>query len=79
MAEGRPSLREIVGPTDAALECATEIEGILVNGVDLIRCNDARRMNDFKVMVRPLQAVNLLHQHMGLMLAQLKQGTAPSA
>ena len=66
--------REIVGPHDAVLEFATEIDGILINGIDLIRWNDAGQIVDFKVMVRPLKAVNLLHQKMGAMLERLKQG-----
>ena len=64
--------REIVGEHDAVLEFATEIDGILINGVDLIRWNDAGQIVDFKVMVRPLKAVNLLHQQMGQMLERLK-------
>jgi len=66
--------REIVGAHDAVLEFATEIDGLQINGVDLIRWNDAGQIVDFKVMVRPLKAVNLVHQKMGAMLEQLKQG-----
>ena len=65
--------REIVGEQEALLEFSTEIDGILINGIDLIRWNEAGRIVDFKVMVRPLKAVNLLHQRMGAMLEQLKQ------
>jgi hypothetical protein len=61
-------VREIVGPTDAMLEFETEIEGITVNGVDLIRWNDAGQIVDFKVMIRPLKAINLIHQRMAAML-----------
>ncbi|MES2715246.1 MAG: nuclear transport factor 2 family protein [Pseudomonadota bacterium] len=68
--------REIVGSHDAVLEFSTEIDGILINGVDLIRWNDAGQITDFKVMVRPLKAINLLHQKMGAMLDRLKQGQA---
>lgn len=68
--------REIVGANDAVLEFSTEIDGIQINGVDLIRWNDAGQITDFKVMVRPLKAVNLLHQKMGAMLDQLKHGQA---
>ena len=64
--------REIVGEQDALLEFSTEIDGILINGIDLIRWNEAGRIVDFKVMVRPLKAVNLLHQRMGEMLEKLK-------
>ncbi len=64
--------REIVGPRDAVLEFTTEIDGVLVNGIDLIRWNDGGQIVDFKVMVRPLKAVNALHQKMGEMLQKLK-------
>ena len=66
--------REIVGEHDALLEFSTEIDGISVNGIDLIRWNAAGQIVDFKVMVRPLKAVNMLHQKMGAMLEMLKQG-----
>lgn len=62
-------VREVVGETEAALEFATEIDGIHVNGVDLVRCDDAGRIVDFKVMVRPLKAIQILHAKMGAKLA----------
>ena len=49
----------------------TRIDGIVINGVDLIRWNDAGQIVDFKVMLRPLKAVNLIHQMMKQMLEQL--------
>ena len=61
-------VREIVGATDAMLEFETEIDGILVNGVDIISWNDAGQIVDFKVMLRPLKAINLIHQKMAAML-----------
>ena len=64
--------REIRGECDALLEFATEIDGITINGVDLIRWDGAGQIVDFKVMVRPLKAIHLLHQKMGELLAQLK-------
>lgn len=66
-------VREIVGASDAMLEFETEIDGIAVNGVDLIRWNEAGRVVEFKVMVRPLKAINLVHQRMAAML-QAQQG-----
>ena len=62
--------REIRGERDALLEFETEIDGITINGVDLIRWDDAGRIVDFKVMVRPLKAMNILHQKMGELLAK---------
>jgi hypothetical protein len=61
-------VREIVGDSEAMLEFETEVDGILINGVDLIRWNDAGQIVDFKVMLRPLKAINLIHQKMAAML-----------
>ena len=61
-------VREIVGPSDAMLEFETEIDGILVNGVDLIKWNESGQIVEFKVMLRPLKAINLIHQRMAAML-----------
>jgi hypothetical protein len=64
-------VREIVGPRDAALEFQCTIDRIVVNGIDLIRWNDEGRIVDFKVMIRPLKAVNLLHAQMRAMLESM--------
>lgn len=61
-------VREIVGPSDALLEFETEIDGIHVNGVDLIKWNESGQIVEFKVMLRPLKAINLVHQRMAAML-----------
>jgi hypothetical protein len=60
--------REVVGARDAVLEFQVDIDGVSVNGVDMIRWNDDGRIVDFKVMIRPLKAVNLIHQKMAAML-----------
>ena len=61
-------VREIASPNDALLEFEVEIDGIYMNGVDLIRWNDVGKIIDFKVMFRPLKAVSLIHQKMGEVL-----------
>lgn len=61
-------VREVVGPRDAVLEFQVEIDGITVNGVDMIRWSDEGLIVDFKVMIRPLKAINLIHQKMAAML-----------
>ena len=61
-------VREIVGPADAMLEFETEVDGVLVNGVDLIKWDDAGHIVEFKVMLRPLKAINVIHQRMAAML-----------
>ena len=72
-------LREIIGERDAVLEFSTQIDGVLINGVDLIRWDAAGQIVDFKVMVRPLQAISLLHQKMGDMLAKLPAAATGAA
>jgi len=67
-------VREIVGESDAMLEFETEIDGIVVNGVDLIKWNAAGKITEFKVMLRPLKAINLIHQRMAAMLESIKSG-----
>ena len=62
-------VREVVGEHDAVLEFMVEIEGISVNGVDMVKWNDAGQLVEFKVMLRPLKAINLIHQKMAAMLA----------
>jgi len=65
-------VKEIVQDNYACLEFETEINGIYVNGIDLITWNEENKITEFKVLVRPLQAVNTLHQMMGEMLDKLK-------
>jgi len=61
-------IRELAGPRDAALEFQVEIDGITVNGVDLLKWNDEGLIVEFKVLIRPLKAINLIHQKMSEML-----------
>lgn len=61
-------IREIIGPNDAALEFEVEIDGILVNGIDMLKWNDEGQIVEFKVLIRPLKAINLIHQKMAAML-----------
>ena len=55
----------------AVLEFETTVEGTYVNGVDIIRCDDDGKIVEFKVMIRPLQAVNLVHAQMKAMLESM--------
>jgi hypothetical protein len=57
----------------AALEFEKEIDGLKINGVDIIRFSDDDRIAHFKVMVRPLKAINLLHRLMGEQLAAIER------
>jgi hypothetical protein len=62
------STTQDIGAGTAILEFETTMEGKYVNGVDIIRCNDEGRIIEFRVMIRPLQAVNLVHQQGEAML-----------
>jgi SnoaL-like domain len=61
-------VRELRSERDAVLEFELEIDGISINGVDMLKWNDAGKVTEFKVMLRPLKAVNLIHEKMGAML-----------
>lgn len=68
---GNPSfryVREVVGERDALLEFEVEIDGVQVNGVDLIRWDDGGQIVDFKVLVRPLKALLAIQQRMAALL-----------
>jgi hypothetical protein len=70
---GGPSFRylgEWTAERGAVLEFANEVEGITINGVDIITFDADDRITHFKVMVRPLKAINLLHRLMGEQLAK---------
>ena len=64
-------IKEIVTPEHIVLEFECEVEGILVNGIDMMTFNDQGKITEFKVMVRPLKGMNMLHGHMKAMLEQL--------
>ena len=65
-------IKEIIGEKSALLEFETEMDGVYVNGVDVISWNEEGKITEFKVIVRPLQAVNMLHQKMQAMLESMK-------
>ena len=65
-------LREVIQGNNAVLEFQTVIDGISINGVDIITWGVDGRITDFKVMLRPLKAINLVHRMMGEMLQKIK-------
>ncbi|WP_086737661.1 nuclear transport factor 2 family protein [Erythrobacter colymbi] len=69
-------VRELVDGDEVMLEFVTVMEGITVNGVDIIRFNEAGKISDFKVMVRPLKAINKVWE---MMAAQLQAAKAQPA
>lgn len=63
--------KQVLAGDTAVLEFETTVAGKYVNGVDIIRCNDAGRIVEFRVMIRPLQAVNAVHEQMKATLESL--------
>ncbi len=63
-------VREFTDSHGAVLEFQVEIDGIIVNGVDIISCGDDGKIVEFKVMLRPMRAINLIREKMAAMLAR---------
>ncbi len=71
--------KKVLDGNHAVLEFETKMGGKYVNGVDIITCNDEGRIVEFKVMLRPLQAIQAVHAAMGRMLKAMQEGAASSA
>ena len=69
--------KEIVSGNHAMLEFEAEMDGIYVNGVDILTCNAEGKIVEFKVLIRPLKAVNLMHQQMAAMLEKMQAPSSP--
>lgn len=65
---------EWYAPRGAVLEFRTRLDDIEIDGIDMISWDDDGRITEFKVMVRPLKAVNLLHALMRRMLEAAQTG-----
>jgi len=63
--------KEVLAGDTAVLEFETTVGGKYVNGVDIIRCDANGKIVEFRVMVRPLQAINVLHEQMRATLERL--------
>ena len=57
-------VKEVVGDRHAVLEFEAEVEGTVINGVDIITVDDDGKIVEFKVMLRPLKAIELMHRLM---------------
>jgi len=65
-------VRELVDGDEMMLEFVTELDGIAINGVDIIRFGDDGKISEFKVMVRPLKAINKVWEMMAAQLEAAK-------
>ena len=72
-------IKKVVSGNHAILEFETTMRGKYVNGVDILTCNDEGKITEFKVMIRPLQAVNAVHAAMGAMLTKMQGGSEEAA
>lgn len=66
-------IKKVIDSNETILEFEVEIDGILVNGVDIITWNSNGKITEFKVMIRPLKGVNLIHEKMGELLLKFQQ------
>jgi len=65
-------VKQVIDKNNFFMEFTTTIEGVTVNGIDMIEVNDEGKIITFKVMIRPLKAINKVHEKMGEMLEKLK-------
>ncbi len=65
-------VKQVVQGNSAVLEFECTVDATMINGVDIITWDGDDRITEFKVMIRPLQAIHLVHQRMAAMLEQLK-------
>lgn len=66
-------IKEIINENHATLEFEVNINGIEINGIDLITWNEEGMIIEFKVFIRPLQGVNVIHQMMQQMLSNFNK------
>ena len=71
--------KQLLSGNQATLEFETTMGGKYVNGIDIIECNDEGKIVEFRVMIRPLQAVNAVHAAMGAMLKKMQGGSEEAA
>ena len=64
--------KEIMSGHHAVLEFESEVNGTYINGIDMITCNDEGKIIEFKVMIRPLKAIQMMHAQMAAMLDKIK-------
>lgn len=65
-------VREVVGKNDAILEFKTELDGVTIEGVDMLHWNEEGLLTSIKVMVRPLKAMQMIQLKMSEMLKNMQ-------
>ena len=69
--------KQVLAGDVAMLEFETTVGGKYVNGVDIIRCDETGRIVEFRVMIRPLQALDVVHEQVRAMLASMQPQLHP--
>ena len=64
-------VKELVMDQEAILEFNTEIDGVMIDGVDIITWNEQGKITEFKVMVRPFRAIEKVGEKMKEQLSKL--------
>lgn len=64
-------VKELIGKNEAVLEFNAEIEGIVIDGIDIISWNDEGLITEFKVMIRPLKAIEKVGEKMKTQLENM--------
>ena len=64
-------VKKVLDGNHAVLEFETTVDDIAVNGVDIITCDDDGKIVEFKVMIRPLKAINKVHEQMAAMIEKM--------
>ena len=72
-------VKEVVSEEHAVLEFVCEVEGIEINGVDIITFDAQGQIVEFKVMIRPLKAINMMQAKMFELLASMSAESTKSA
>jgi hypothetical protein len=72
-------VKEVVSEEHAVLEFVCEVEGIVINGVDIITFDAQGQIVEFKVMIRPLKAINMMQAKMFELLSSMNAEPAKSA
>jgi hypothetical protein len=67
--------REWLGEDSAVLQFRTRVGGLEVHGVDIITWDDAGRIVDFTVMIRPVKALHAVMEHMGAELLRMLEAS----
>jgi|TARA_Y100000022_G_scaffold35102_2_gene28382 hypothetical protein len=64
--------KEVIGSSNASLEFSLTLDNTDINGIDLISWDESGKILEFKVFIRPLQGVNMIHKLMQGMLESFK-------